>query len=305
MTKKNAGMAAALAATIIWAGNFVLARGIAHHIPPLQLNFWRWAVALACLLPFCLPKLREDWPVMRTHWRYLCVMGLVGVSALNTLVYKAGQTTESLNMALLVPTAPIMIIVMSRIFYGEPITRRRLLGLGVVLAGVLVLISRGDWHRLSSVQFTAGDFWALGGAACFALYSLLVRNRPAGISVEGFNAATFALGLAFTVPFVIWEALALPRPEFTAPVITGILYAGVGCSFAAYLLWTRAIAAIGPVMAGVVYYSLPLFAAVASLVILGEQVTAAHVLGGVLVVGGILAATLDTRLLRGRKQEEA
>ena len=304
MNSKNAGMAAALAATIIWAGNFVLARGVAQHIPPFQLNFWRWAVALACLLPFALPKLRADLPAMRQHWRYLCVMALVGVSALNTLIYKAGQTTESLNMALLVPTAPIMIIIMSRIFYGEPITRRRLFGLAVVLLGVLVLISRGEWARLASVQFTSGDFWALAGAACFALYSLLVRSRPAEISVEGFNAATFALGVAFTVPFVIWEALVMPRPEFTIPVITAILYAGVGCSFAAYLLWTRAIAAIGPVMAGVVYYSLPLFAAVASLLILGEEVSAAHVLGGVLVVGGILAATVDTRLLRAGKREE-
>lgn len=298
MTKRNSGMLFALLATIIWAGNFVLARGVAHDIPPLQLNFWRWTVALACVVPFALPKLKADWPVMVRHRKYLGVMGLVGVSALNTLIYKAGQTTESLNMALLVPTSPIMIILMSRIFFGEPITPRRLGGIVVVLAGVLVLISRGSWSRLAAVQFTPGDFWALGGAACFAVYSLLVRRRPAELSVEGFSAATFALGLAFTIPAVLWEAFTLPHPTFSTPVVTAILYAGVGCSFAAYLLWTKAIAAVGPVMAGVVYYSLPLFAAVSSVLILGEGVSLAHLAGGGLVIGGILFATVDTRFLR-------
>lgn len=291
------GIVFALLATILWAGNFVVARGIYHEIPPIQLNFWRWVVALACVLPLALPKLRADWPGMRRHWRYLSLMALVGVSALNALIYKAGQTTESLNMALLVPTAPVMIIILSRVVHGEPITWRRLAGLAMVLAGVATLLSRGDWTRLAAVQFTAGDLWSLAGAACFALYSFLAGKRPAGISVEGFNAATFALGTLFLTPALAVEMLVLPPPVWSPPVVAGVLYVGVGCSFAAYLLWTRAIAAIGPVRAGMVYYSLPLFAAVASLAVLGETISTAHVAGGGLIVAGILIATLDARAL--------
>ncbi len=224
MKPRTFGLLAALGATVLWAGNFVVARAVAHQIPPVQLNFWRWTAALACMLPLALPKLRTDWPGMRANWRYLCLMALLGVSALNTLIYKAGQTTQSLNMALLVPTAPMMIIVLSRVLYGEPITRRRLTGLAIVLAGVAVLISRGDWARLASVQFAAGDLWALAGAACFALYSLLVRSRPVEISVEGFNAATFALGLAFCLPALFWETAVNPAPAWTLPVWVGVLY---------------------------------------------------------------------------------
>jgi drug/metabolite transporter (DMT)-like permease len=292
-----AGYLAALAATVIWAGNFVLARGVAHHIPPIQLNFWRWMLALACMLPFALPKLRADWPGIRRQWRYLFLMALIGVAGLNALIYKAGQTTQSLNMALLVPTAPIMIILLSRILYGEPITYRRLAGVGVVLLGVLTLISRGDWEHVASVKFTPGDLWALAGSACFAVYSLFIRKRSADISIEGFNAAMFAAGIVLMIPALAWEAAVSSAPVWNTQVIVAVIYAGVGCSFAAYLLWTKAISIIGPVLAGIVYYSLPLFAAIESVVILDEQIAVFHVFGGGLIIAGILIATVDRRSL--------
>lgn len=291
MRGKTLGYLSALAATVIWSGNFVVARGVADVIPPIQLNFWRWVLALVCVLPLALPKLKADWPGMRLHWRYLAFMALTGITALNALIYKAGQTTESLNMALLVPTAPVIIMLLSRLIYGEPITARRLCGLVVVLIGVLALISRGDWHNLLTVRFTAGDFWALGGAASFAIYSLFMRQRSNDISVEGFNAAIFALGLLFALPMTLWEAVVMPAPIWNMPVIVSVLYAGVGCSFAAYLLWTRAIGSIGPVSAGMVYYTLPLFTAVEGLYILGESIHLVHIVGGGCIVAGIIIAT--------------
>lgn len=295
MHGKTLGYISALAATVIWSGNFVVARGVADVIPPIQLNFWRWVLALVCVLPLALPKLRTDWPSLRRHWKYLSFMGFFGITALNALIYKAGQTTESLNMALLVPTAPVIILVFSRLIYGEPITLRRLCGLVVVLCGVLALISRGDWNNLLAVRFTAGDLWALAGAVSFAIYSLFMRQRPESISVEGFNAAIFALGLLFALPMAIWESAVMPSPSWTMPVIISILYAGVGCSFAAYLLWTRAIGSIGPVSCGMVYYTLPLFTAVEGLYILGEHINLAHIVGGGLIVAGILVATAPLR----------
>jgi len=301
MNAKTAGYLAALGATIIWSGNFVVARGVAHEIPPIQLNFWRWVVALACMLPLALPRFKADWPGIRRRWRYLAVMSFLGVSVLNTFIYKAGQTTQGLNMALLVPTAPVMIILLSRVFYGEPITPRRLAGVCVVLLGVVELVAHGDWSNLARVHFSPGDLWALAGAASFAAYSLFMRSRPTDVSIEGFNAVTFFMGTVFTLPALAWEMLVLPTPQYTSSVVVGVLYTGVGCSFAAYLLWTWSITVIGPVLAGIVYYSLPLFAAVESVFLLHEGIAMFHVLGGGLIVSGILAATVDMRLLGFRR----
>ncbi len=292
MQRISRGYAAALTATVIWSGNFVVARAVADMIPPWQCNFWRWLVALAALLPFAWKHLAADLPLIRAHLRYLTLQAILGVTLMNTLIYKAGQTTESLNMALLVPTAPIVILLLSRILYGEAIPPRRLLGVLLVLAGVVILVSRGDWERLAALRLNSGDFWALGGAFCFGLYSLFMRRRPTGISAFGFNAALFALGLLCALPFTLAEAVLLPRPQFGMPVVVSVLYTGVGCSFLSFWLWTLAIDRIGPVRAGIVYYSLPVFAAAASVAVLGEAVAGAQLVGGALVIGGIMAATL-------------
>lgn len=290
------GYGSALLATIIWSGNFVVSRAVASLIPPWQCNFWRWLVALVVILPFAWRGLGADWPIIRRQWRYLSLMALLGVTLMNTLIYKAGQTTTSLNMALLVPTAPIVILVFSRLLYGEPITGRRLAGMFIVLGGIVLLACRGDWERLARLQFNSGDVWALAGAICFGLYSLFMRRRSQEISALGFNVATFSLGLLFSLPFTVAEACLLPLPRLQPAVIISALYTGVGCSFLSFWLWTLAVDRIGPVRAGMIYYSLPLFAAIGSFLVLGERVSEVQVMGGCLVIGGILAATWPRKI---------
>ncbi len=285
------GSLCAFLAVAVWSGNFIIARLVVHEMPPIQFNFWRWVVALLCIIPFALVHLKEDWASVKTHWKYLTLMGFLGITAMNPLIYKAAQTTESLNMALLVPTAPVMIMILSRIFYGEPITKRRLTGLFIVLIGVLVVVSRGDWERLLAVRFTVGDFWALGGAMFFALYSLLMRHRMHDMSIMGFNTIVFALGLLCCLPFVAAEMAMLPPAQYTTTVWIAILYGGIGCSTVAYWFWTVAADHVGPVYAGFFYYLMPLLTAVSSIFILGEQITAAHCIGALCIIGGILFAT--------------
>ena len=285
------GYGSALLATVIWSGNFVASRAVADLIPPWQCNFWRWLVALLVILPFAWRGLGTDWPAIRKEWRYLTLMAILGVTLMNTLIYKAGQTTTSLNMALLVPTAPVVILIFSRLLYGEPLTARRLAGVALVLLGVCLLVTRGDLARLAGLNFTSGDAWALAGAFCFGLYSLFMRQRPRDLSALGFNVATFAIGLFISLPFTAAEACLLPLPEPGAAVIISVLYTGIGCSFLSFWLWTLAVDRIGPVRAGMVYYSLPVFAAIGSFLVLGERVSGAQLVGGALIIGGILAAT--------------
>ena len=278
MKQNTSGYLLALLAVVIWSGNFVVARAVADMIPPWQCNFWRWFTAFVTILPFAWRHLREDWPALRRHWRFVVVMSLLGVTLMNTFFYKAGQSTESLNMALIAPTAPIIILIFSRLLYGEAITPRRLLGMLVVATGIVILVSRGDMERLAALRFAPGDLWSLGGAASFGLYAL------------------------FCVPPVLAEMCWLPPVQWEPAVIIGVLYAGVGCSFCSFCLWTAAISRIGPVRAGIVYYSMPVFAATGAHIVLGEAVNTAQVVGGMLIIGGILIATLQRPHLPVRKE---
>ncbi len=296
MSSKTVGYGLALFAVMVWAGNFVVARAVAFSIPPMHMNFWRWVLAFIFVLPFAIKPLRRDWPLIKKHWLYLATMGLLGVTCLNAFFYKAGSTTSSINMALFVPSAPIVIMLLSRIFCKEAITFRRLLGLGIILWGLLLLTSRGQWENLQNLQISVGDLWSVAGVTCFGLYSFLSRYRPLAMAVPSFLACTFTFGLLFCLPVLFWEMMYLPMPQWDSNVLVAISYSGIGCSTIAYGAWAKAIDAVGPVPVGMIYYSIPLFTAIGGVIILGEQVTMVHIWGGALMLTGIVVATFSKKV---------
>src|SRR3546814_4329616 len=64
---------------LFWAGNSIVGRAARDLVPPVALAFWRWAIALALLLPLAWPHLRRDWPVLRSHWPILLLLGALGI----------------------------------------------------------------------------------------------------------------------------------------------------------------------------------------------------------------------------------
>ncbi|HDQ74120.1 MAG TPA: DMT family transporter [Chloroflexi bacterium] len=285
------GYALALAATAIWAGNFVVARGIHEAIPPAALAFWRWAVATVALAPFALRPTIAAWPVIRRHWRYLTVTALVGVTLFNTLIYVAGHTTEAINLSLIAASSPVFVILLARFLYGDLITPPKAIGTVVALGGVTLLITAGSLDRLLRLTFAIGDLWMLLAALAFAGYSTLVKHKPEAMDTRVFLMSTFTLGVLFLIP-LYWGERRLGYVIHLTPVTTlAVLYVGIGASLVAFFAWNEAIVRIGPSRAALMYYLVPVFSGVASSLILGEPVGVVHVLSMALIVSGIAVAT--------------
>src|SRR5277367_5281607 len=87
--------------SLFWAGNTVLGRFIAGHVPPVTLAFIRWGGAFAILLPFAAAHLARDWPTIRKHVGVLTVLAFTGFSVYNTLAYYGLQYTTAINGLLL------------------------------------------------------------------------------------------------------------------------------------------------------------------------------------------------------------
>ena len=283
------GILLALAATLIWSTNFIIGRGIAETVPPVSLSFLRWLTAFIGLLPFTLvPVLRRRRHFFR-HWRYYAVTGLVGVSLVNTFIYIAAHSVAALNMSLIAASSPLFVLILSRLFYQEPLFPRRLGGICAVLAGVCLLITRGDVSALTRLEFHSGDLVMLAGSFCFALYTLLARRQPAGSGQFAALTVIFGLGVLFLLPLVLWEDGG-PIP-LTPSVLGTLLYLGLGASILAFWFWGKAIALIGPARTATIYYSLPLFCGVEAILFLGETVAWVHFVSGALILGGLLVAT--------------
>lgn len=286
------GFACAIAATILWSGNFIVARGLSEVITPLSLAFWRWVVAILVLLPFAIKPLLAQKSWLKENVGYLCIVSLLGVTLFNSLIYYAGQTSSAINLSLIAITFPIFILVLSRMFLNELIGWNKLAGIVLVAAGILLLISKGQLSVLTELTFSQGDIWMLLASLIFAIYSMLLKRKPAGISVSAFQLASFVLGLIFLLPFYLLELYFIPSKGLESSTVMSILYIGIFASLFAFILWNKAIAIIGALNAGMVYYSLPIFSGILAIIILNEAVTSLHLYSTLFVLSGILLAVV-------------
>ncbi|NLW82582.1 MAG: DMT family transporter [Desulfovibrionales bacterium] len=290
-SKTVRGVLFALGATVIWSGNFILARGLNQSIEPATLALLRWATAFAGLLPFACWAAWKERAAIRRSLPAMIPMAVLGVSVFNTLLYKAAQTSSALNLSLIATSTPVFIILLARIFLAERLTMGKILGLGTALGGVLLLITGGDPTRLFSLEVTIGDLWMSLAAVTFAAYSILVRRFRQPLSQPVFLLTLFGVGIVFLLPWAGWEISMTGLPRITLGAAGAILYIGLGASLAAFAMWNMAVAVIGPSLAGLIYYSLPLFSGTAAFLFLNEPMNILHLLSGICILGGILLAT--------------
>lgn len=293
------GYLSAIGATIFWSGNFIVARGLTDNIPPVSLAFWRWTIAVIVLMPFALKHLFLDWAVIKSNIKYLTITSILGVSVFNTLIYIASHTTTAINLSLIAITFPVFIIILSRIFYKEAITLNKGLGILLVITGVVTLITQGDLSILKNISFSKGDLWMLLAAITFAIYSLLVKQKPTQIGAWSFQMSTFIIGLLFLAPFYIWEA---QTSDFQIQLINdntlySIIYVGIFASLISYLLWSKAIEILGPTKSSMIYYTLPIFSGLSAYLFLGEAIKTLHLLSMLLIISGVLIAIYEPKKL--------
>jgi drug/metabolite transporter (DMT)-like permease len=287
------GILFALGATVIWSGNFIVARGLSQSIEPATLSMLRWSTAFLGLLPFACRAAWAQRTEIRKAMPAIIPMAILGVTVFNTLLYKAAHSTSALNLSLIATSTPVFIILLARFFLGEKLTGRKLSGLAIALAGVLLLITGGDPARLSGMDFSIGDLWMSLAAIIFAAYSILVRRFQGNLSQSIFLLALFGTGIIFLIPWAGWELLTGGPPHITPGAAGAILYIGLGASLASYAMWNSAVKSIGPSLAGLIYYSLPLFSGVAAFVLLDEPMGLIHLASAACILAGIVLATRE------------
>lgn len=276
---------------LFWAGNFIVGRAMRGVVPPVTLSFLRWAIALALLLPFAWPALRRDWRrYWANRWRVLGV-SVVGVAAFNTLVYTGLQTTTATNGILLNAFIPILIVLLGALLYRQPIGLLQALGMAVSFAGVLTIITHGQWQRLTALAFGGGDVIVFSAMVCWAVYTLWLRAIPAEIDRLGLLAVQMALALLVLAPLYAWEWAGGARVVWTWPSLAALLYVGIFPSVLAYLFYNWGVARVGAARAGLFIHLMPLFGALLSVLLLGEQLHGYHAVGMAAILGGIVLST--------------
>ena len=278
-------------AVLFWSGNFIVGRATTGIVPPVALAFWRWTIGLALILSLGATHVRRDWPTLVRHWRMLAALGALGIAAFNTLVYLGLQTTTAVNALLLQSAMPVIILAVAFLLFGERASPRQTVGVLVSIGGVIAIASRGDWRALAALTFSPGDLMVLAAVAAYALYSALLRKRPA-VHPLSFLAATFAIGALMLLPLYIHEHVAIARIRPVPASWLAIAYVAVFPGFLSYLLYNRGVELAGANAAGHFVHLMPIFGSGLAILFLGERFAGYHLAGAALIAVGLVLATV-------------
>jgi drug/metabolite transporter (DMT)-like permease len=276
-------------ASLCWAGNQVLGRAIAGHVPPVSLSALRWI--LPCVLAGVLARehLARDWPVMKAHWKIMLVLGLTGGAAFSALQYVGLQYTSAINGSVLNSLAPVFIVAAVAIMFGEPLRLYQIVGIAVSLAGVLLIVTQGEFARLLTLQFNLGDIIILFNMMIWAVYSACLRLRPK-LHWTSFMFVLAFLGFAGALPFAVQEFVQGYRFQPTATTFLTMAYVSIFPSLIAFLSWNRGVEMIGASRAGVMLHLVAIYATILAGIFLGERLAAYHILAFALILAGVAMA---------------
>jgi drug/metabolite transporter (DMT)-like permease len=276
---------------LMWASNAIVGRLIHEMIPPMTLNLVRWILAGLLLLPFTYPMLRRSSPLW-SHWKRYALLSLLGVGFYNSLQYLALQTSTPINVTLVASSNPVFMLGIGAIFFKQSIRKRQMLGALLSICGVLLVLSRGDVQALLQVQWVIGDVFVLMATASWSGYSWLLSQTTEPGEVRNdwanFLMAQIALGMVWSGLFTAGEwTLTDPHIVWGWPLAAALVFVAVGPAILAYRCWGLGVQLAGPNIAGFFANLTPLFAALLSVLALGELPAWYHLVAFGLIVAGI------------------
>ncbi len=272
------------------ASNQVLARGLAGSVPPFSLAFFRWSIIAIGLAPFAIAAVRDGKiPLAQNLWPVLAA-GFLGMFLCGGPVYIAGVTTTAIHIALIFALSPIMVLLISAALGIEHIGPLQWLGTALALAGALLIVSGGHLATLTQSSAAWGDLLVVCAMLGWSGYTLVQSRVAPRASLLARVSLFSAAGALCSLPPALLEMWTTPGAVFNARAFEAYVFAGLVPGLIAYAGFAWLGARFGSVRTSLVLYVAPIASALLSWLILGEPPQLIHLVGGLLILGGVWAS---------------
>jgi drug/metabolite transporter (DMT)-like permease len=261
----------------IWGASFLFMRVAAGHFGSFGLVEVRLSLGALVLLPFL-------WKA-RAQFNARLWLRLAGIAALNSaipfvLFAWAAQRAPAGVGAIANSTVVMFTALVALIFYGEPITTRRTIGLLAGFIGVVVLAS----GKMGGVSVWPAALAGTGAALLYGFGANMIRRHLVGVPAGAVAAATLLCSSVFILPLAVatWPSASIPALSWLCAILLGVM-----CTGFAFAIYYRLIHRIGAPRASTVTYLVPLFGVLWAWLALGEPLTLTMAVAGVLILGGV------------------
>ncbi|MBS0321831.1 MAG: DMT family transporter [Proteobacteria bacterium] len=292
LPERATAIGALVLTSALWGSNAVVARDLLGSLSPAALTWLRWLVFLSLLGPLVWKERAAIVRALREHPGALTLFALIGFAPQNLLTYSGLARSSAINFGVLNSAIPVMIFALLAWRTRRMPTRLEGAGLALSIAGVLLIIARGDVGALARLQFSGADLAILLGMGVWSVYTIKLAARTIPLSFPAFCFAAGLIGFALLAPAVAYDAWARGLPRLTPGTLAGVAYIGALPSLAATLLYGYGVARVGPAQAGVFTHLVPVFGSLLAVALIGEHLHAYHAVGFAFVAGGALLCCL-------------
>lgn len=264
---------------LLWGFNWPAVRISLTEIAPWTLRAGGMSFAGLVLVAVALVR-GVPLAVPRRQWPRLIVAGFLSIAAFNVLLAFAQLMAPTSRAAILTFTMPIWATLLALPLLGERFDRRRLLGLGLGIAGLACL----GLPLIRSGQFSPGLALALLAALSWALGTIVTKRWPVSAPALAIAAWQLLIGGAVAgLGMLVFEGIPVPK-ALSPPVLTALGFHIVGAQALAYFLWFVVVARLPAGIASLGTLMVPAVGVLGSVLLLGERPTATDWLGLALVV---------------------
>ncbi|HWR40799.1 MAG TPA: DMT family transporter [Patescibacteria group bacterium] len=276
---------------LFWGGAFGVTKHVLTELPPMTTSAVRFGLAGLILLSWAVVKGGWNGRAVRQNWWGLTALGVTGVFCFNLFFAVGLQYTSAINAALVVVVNPVGTALIACLLMGEAWNRRLMTGVLLSLAGVMTVISKGDFAAAVGLQINYGEILMLGAVVSWIAYTIIGKLVMRGMGVVLVTTVSTLIGAALLAISAIPEG-AWPRlTQLSGQAMAELAYLAVFPTVLAFLLYNLGIRRIGASRASAYINLMPVNAVLIAAAVYGETVTMMHLSGMVLVIGGVLLTT--------------
>ncbi|QDZ88091.1 DMT family transporter [Priestia megaterium] len=271
-------------ASSIWGGMYVVVKVVVAIIPPLELVWIRYVIAILALVIIGLIK-RQSWRISKRHIHLIVAIGVIG-NAISIVTQEYGTMLSSAQMgAIITSSTPAFMVIFARLILKEKLNIKK--GISVCLATIGVLLIVGNGHINMSSQL--GGISLLMAALTWALMSILIKRVPSNYSPVVVTTYSILVAILVLTPFVYKGLAEIHISKLTDPTIGGgLLYLGIISTALAFILWNRGLQLLNASSGGLFFFFQPLVGTLLGWLLLGESIGGTFWIGSFLILSGVL-----------------
>ena len=276
----------AVAATLLWSSNVVAVKFALLELPAFPTGLLRITLAAATLAlwhafqrkPFSI-RAGERW-----LFAQLGVAGIAWSFLFFTLALSYTSVAHAVFIGALVPAA---VLLLARLEGQERFTLLKLAGMGISLAGVLLLSLDQAGGMGASWK---GDLLAIAGLWCFSFLTVRSKRAAAFYDSMSLNTYTFVIAAIFCLPFLVWQAPNIAWSRITWVGWLSLLYSATLGSAGAYLAYYYSLRTLTASQVAAFQYVQPVLSTAFGVLFLAESWGAKFTVGAALILAGVFLA---------------